>query len=430
MSQPLRILVIAEAANPEWVSVPLVGWSLTEALRASADVHLVTHVRNQGAIERAGLGAGVDFTAINNERIAKPLHQLSQIARMGTNKGWTIASAINGLAYPYFEYLVWRQFGEAIRRKEYDIVHRITPLTPTVSSSLATHCRHAGVPFVIGPINGGVPWPKEFRREQAREKEWLASVRGAYKLKPGRMKSLRNTSAIIVGSEYTRTEIPPAHRGKTVYIPENAIDPGKFHKHGERQRRGKLHACFVGRLVPYKGPDIVIEAVAPMLKQQTLHLTVAGDGPLRGMLKAMCAELGVTEQVTFLGNVPHESVQDVMVDCDVLAFPSIREFGGGVVLEAMALGVVPVVVDYAGPSELVTAECGIKIPLGPRQCIVDSLRETIEGLVADRSCLARAVGRRESQGQYILYLGTKGEPDYRGLQVGYGRRQPSCAAAF
>lgn len=386
LSHP-RVLVIAEAANPEWVSVPLVGWSLASALRQVADVHIVTQQRNRNAFLRTGLAEGQDFTAINSEAIARPMHRLAEILRMGKGKGWTITTALNALSYPYFEHLVWRRFGDDIRAGAYDLVHRVTPLSPTVASPIAVKIAAAGVPFVLGPLNGGVPWPKGFDAERRREREWLSYVRSAYKLNPLRGRSLAAAAAILAGSRHTETEIPAAFRSKTIWLPENGIDPERFNLVAPQDLSGPLRACFIGRLVPYKGPDMLLEAIAPLAKAGRLILDMIGDGPMRNDLQAQARKLGIESAVTFHGNLAHEAVQNVAVQANLLTFPSIREFGGGVVLEAMALGIVPMIVDYAGPGELVSKATGFKIPIGSRDQIVTRLQTALEEVLADPSVL-------------------------------------------
>ncbi len=380
-----RVLVIAEAANPEWVSVPLIGWSLAEALRGVADVHLVTQVRNREAILRAGWVEGTDFTAIDTESIAAPAWKLSQILRMGESRGWTIVQAISSLTYPVFERKIWRQFGPALTRGDYDLVHRITPLSPSASGPLAEKCRKVGVPFVLGPLNGGVPWPKGFEAEQKQEGEWLSRARGLLRIFPGRRRMLQACSAILYASKFTRGDIPRALLDRSIYLPENAIDPARFFRQTTPEP-GTLKACFIGRFVPLKGMGMLIEAARPLLETGRMELHLVGDGTLTPALKKQADGL---DGVQFHGWLKHEEVQDVAARCHILAFPSIREFGGGAVLEGMALGLAPLVVDYGGPADLVTPATGIKVPLTTREGTTLALRKALEQMAADPAGTAR-----------------------------------------
>ncbi|MDP3262086.1 MAG: glycosyltransferase family 4 protein [Tabrizicola sp.] len=381
----LRVLVIAEAANPEWVSVPLIGWSLAEALRGVVDVHLVTQIRNRDAILRAGWVEGRDFTAIDTEALAAPAWKLSQVLRMGESRGWTIVQAISSLTYPWFERKVWQQFGAALKRGDYDLVHRITPLSPAATGSLAAKCRKAGVPFVLGPLNGGVPWPKGFEAEQKQEGEWLSRFRGMLKLFPGRSAMLNACNAILYASRFTRRDIPETLADRCIYLPENAIDPARFFRQATPEP-GTLKACFIGRFVPLKGLGMLIEAARPLVEAGRLELHLVGDGPLAPALKDQAKGLA---GVQFHGWLKHEQVQDVAAGCHVLAFPSIREFGGGAVLEGMALGLAPLVVDYGGPADLVSPEVGIKVPLTTREETILALRLALEQMAADPEGTAR-----------------------------------------
>jgi glycosyltransferase involved in cell wall biosynthesis len=390
-------LLIAEAANPEWTSVPLIGWSLFSALAKIADVHLATHVRNKNALIRAGAVEKRDFTAIDNERVASPLYKLATRLRGGANKGWTTVTALQSIAYYSFERILWKEFGQRLAAREFNLVHRITPLSPTNQSIITPKLNKIGIPFVIGPLNGGVPWPRHFTQRQLAEHEWLSSFRGLYKLLPGYRSMRRDSAAILVGSKYTYEDMPDWARHKCIYMPENGVDPERFSPPRDHTASIPLKGAFVGRLVPYKGADILLQGAAEFLRNEQLELHILGDGPERPFLEALTDRLGFRQAVKFHGLVSHVDVPKLLRCCDFMALPSVREFGGGVVLEAMALGVTPIVADYAGPSELVDETTGIRVAFTNKQSLIDGVREAIGELIRVPHILdiLGAAGRRK-----------------------------------
>jgi glycosyltransferase involved in cell wall biosynthesis len=353
---------------------------------------LVTQHRNREAILRAGLPEQA-FTTINSEALAAPVFKFASAVRGGADKGWTTVAAITVLSYPYFEWLVWKNFANRLRHGEFDLVHRITPLSPTVPSLLAPKLAKCGVPFILGPLNGGTPWPAGFNDVRQKEKEWFSYLRGAHKLLPGYESTRKHSAAIIVGSRAAFDEVPQRYRHKCVYVPENAIDPSRFEISVDRPIKAPLRIAFVGRLVPYKGADMLLEAAAPLVREGKVTVDIIGDGPEMPRLRALIAQAEIGSGVQLDGWVEHSRLQYRLVQSDVFAFPSVREFGGAVVLEAMALGLVPVVVGYGGPAELVTESTGYVAPMGRRPEIISRVRQILAGLVADPSGL-REMGRR------------------------------------
>jgi starch synthase len=377
-----RVLLIAEAANPLTISVSLIGWLHSQALAQVADTHLVTESRNREALLQAGLPDAA-FTSINAQAAQGFAYKLGLILRGGANLGWTINSALYTLAYPLFEFKVWRQFGERLKRGEFDLVHRLTPLSPTNPSLLARKCARIGVPFIMGPLNGGLPWPDGFHDIRRKEREWLGYLRDFSKFLPGFRSTRKYARTIMIASRATWDQIPARYHDKCIYIPENGIEAARFAQPVLHTHALPLKVAFAGRLVPFKGADMVLEAAAPLVREGKVLLDIIGDGPEMPRLQEFAARENLGTGVKLDGWVEHSQLERRLGQSDVFAFPSIREFGGAVVIEAMALGLVPIVVNYGGPGEAVPASAGFAIPLGTRAQIIESIRKVLSELIAD-----------------------------------------------
>jgi glycosyltransferase involved in cell wall biosynthesis len=188
---------------------------------------------------------------------------------------------------------------------------------------------------------------------------------------------------------------------------------------------------------------MLLEAAAPLARQGKVRIDIIGDGPEGPALRALAERERMTGAVTFLGWVDHREMKTRMAGSHVFGFPSVREFGGGVVLEAMALGLVPIVLDYGGPGELVSPGTGFALPMGPRDAVVRDVGTTLERLVADPSVI-RPMGDRARQRVlcsftwpvkarqvmevYRWVLGRRPRPDFGMPLPDLAWSGPSCSA--
>jgi glycosyltransferase involved in cell wall biosynthesis len=382
----LRVLVLGPDCNPEEVSIPLVTYSHAAALSQLHDVTLVARSSVSAPLRRSK----APFRAI--EVVSTPfLDRVYSWFFRKVFKSNYESQALTAFKYPFtvaFEFRAWRQLRRPILAGEFDVVLRLVPITAVLPSPFAYLMRKGRTPFVIGPISGGLPWPPGFSQLE-KQKEWISGLRKVYLFLPFAKSTYRYATAIIAASSQTFGEFS-AYRDKLFFVPENAIDPSVCS--GDRRTpkpETKLELIFVGGLVPRKACDLAIRGAVSLLRNNLARFTVIGDGPERARLEQLVKSLGVEDSVTFCGWLKHSEAVSQMRSADVFVFPSVRDFGGGVVFEALASGAVPVVVDFGGPGDTVYPEVGFKIPFTNENDVVTGIEKVLSKLASDRDLLIR-----------------------------------------
>jgi len=208
-------------------------------------------------------------------------------------------------------------------------------------------------------------------------------------------RAARHLPSVVVANSRSTLETVGVE-GLVVPSPLDAsIDPHR----AREDHDGPLRVAVLGRLAPWKGQHLAIEAFAAAFPTGGATLRVVGaalfgEDDYAATLPALAEELGVASRVEFCGFV--DDIASVLYDVDVVVHCSIlAEPFGQVVIEAMGAGCAVVVADAGGPADLVTDERdGLHYPMGDRDALAAALRR----LDADRALRARlgAAAQREA----------------------------------
>jgi phosphatidyl-myo-inositol dimannoside synthase len=169
-----------------------------------------------------------------------------------------------------------------------------------------------------------------------------------------------------------------------IHIPiiYNGVDIETFHPDNQKNR--SINILCVGRLIERKGQHHLLRAFARLCQEETgchLKLTLAGTGDDESKLKVLASQLGIAEQVYFLGFIPRETMPDVYRQADIFVLPSQSEGMSIALLEAMASGLPVVVTKTGGTQELISPDENGLVVLWAD---VDGLARALKRLVEDR----------------------------------------------
>lgn len=239
-------------------------------------------------------------------------------------------------------------------------------------AAILRHGRHAQVLYVNGlhleatianvflrkplvqKIVGDWAW------ERATNKGWVTDSfeefqLRAYDFKVEMLKALRRfcarrADAVVVPSQYLARAVAGwgVSESKTMVI-YNAVEPPSSSPSTVRLS-ARIKVVTVGRLVPWKKIDHLIEAIAEC---KETGLVVVGDGPERSRLEELVRARQLAERVYFAGQRSTAETLSLMAACDLFVLNSTYEGFPHVVLEAMSVGLPVVATAVGGTPELI-----------------------------------------------------------------------------
>ncbi|ASY65965.1 glycosyl transferase group 1 (plasmid) [Sinorhizobium sojae CCBAU 05684] len=368
-----RILLVAPTCNGEDVGEAWVASQWAQQLGKRHDVTLLTY-HKRGATPAAAQLTGIDVVEWSEPPLLGRAERLNSILKP---------------AYVPFYFRARHWIRKALASGErFDLVHQPVPVAMRYPSPAAK----LGLPLVIGPVGGGLLSPPGFAAHEA-SAPWFMGLRrlDRYRLRwdPVLRGTFQNADCVLGIAEYVREQLAGIPLRRFEIMSETGLDevPLPVDRSG---RSGRIKLLYVGRLVRTKGARDIIRAMA-LVPDIDIDLDVVGEGPERSECEALIATLGLSERVALHGWRAKDELPEFYRRADIFVFPSYREAGGNVALEAMGFSLPLIVVDRGGPGSAASNLCAIKLPVTTPDALAVDIAGAIRRL-ATNSQLRRQMG--------------------------------------
>jgi glycosyltransferase involved in cell wall biosynthesis len=360
----LAILAFAYACEPDKGSEPGVGWMWVRLLARLDETWVITRENNADSIQRA-LSSIPEAQSLHFEYVDLPTW-----ARF-----WKQGQRGVRLYYMMWQVAALRRARRLMKECDYTVAWHLTIANMWLGSLASL----TGVPFIYGPVGGGVGMPWRFLTTLGLRGICFDAVRAAFRvsmryLNPIARVSWRRARLILVQNRETRDWLPSRYQDRAIVIPNAIVDGVRHAEH--RPGKDVRTALFAGRLVPLKGCVLAVQTLA---LTSGWRLVVCGSGPEEGRMRRRAVRLGVADRIEFRGWVNRNEVLRIMQEeADVLLFPSFHDEAGLAVAEATAVGLPSVCLDLGGPPLLGGNAVAPMSPRPTARALADALGSTAE----------------------------------------------------
>lgn len=353
----MKILLSAFACDPFFGSDEEVGWRWAMGLeRCGHDVTVITRASHQAEIEKFisanDLVTRVSFVYVDAPRLHRLTHTFNKR---------------NHIYYYCWQILAFLRAKRLHSAHHFDLVHHVT----WVSFRQPSFMGLLGIPFIFGPVAGGDEIPRGYISDFSAKQKFVEYVRwfanSVVRLDPLMCLTYRTADKVIFTSESHLERVPRWVIDKSSVDLAIGVDQGVARTSTSPMTKvmpGK-RLFFAGRCIGWKGMDIGLKILALVLQQDPdVTLTVVGDGVDRARWMIKAKSMGLDHAIDWKGWLPKEQVLAMYAEYDLLFYPSLRDSGGFVVLEALQQGLPVVCFRLGGPGVVVNEHCGAAVPAG------------------------------------------------------------------
>lgn len=236
--------------------------------------------------------------------------------------------------------------------------------------------------FIWGPTGGVDTIPEEYSKHyhsKGRFIEWLRrTVVKSLKYNIGFNTRCKNANLILCKTDILRNTIPLKFRNKAILFTDVAVDKLDFDTIAEAENKSVVQYITVGKLDPWRGFDLLIEAFDLAVKvDPNIHLQIVGKGLDRNRLQDLIIKKNLSKNVEMLGAVSMENYYKLMRESDVVLNASLKEGAVTVSFDSMAMGKPLICVDTTGYTRYFSNDCAIVIPQQKRTELISALKNAI-----------------------------------------------------